>query len=127
MRAILAGMIFIVVTSLGTDAILYATDAFASHDESPPDLQFIWASAYRFIYGVIGAYLTARLALRDPMRHCLILGAIGLSISIFGAVATWNAGPEFGPHWYPLFLVVTALPGSWLGAKIFLYFQPSKG
>ena len=27
-----------------------------------------------------------------------------------GAVATWNAGPAFGPQWYPVLLVVTALP-----------------
>jgi hypothetical protein len=25
-------------------------------------------------------------------------------------------GPEFGPHWYPVSLIVTALPCAWLGA-----------
>jgi hypothetical protein len=37
-----------------------------------------------------------------------------------GAIVTWNRGPEFGPHWYPLALVVTALPAAWLGAKFHL-------
>jgi hypothetical protein len=36
-------------------------------------------------------------------------------------VATWYAGPEFGPRWYPALLVVTALPcvlgGAWLHAR----------
>ena len=35
-----------------------------------------------------------------------------------GAVATWNAGPAFGPHWYPLALVVTALPCVWAGGLL---------
>ena len=32
-----------------------------------------------------------------------------------GMVVTWNAGPEFGPKWYPLSLVATALPCAWFG------------
>ncbi len=35
-----------------------------------------------------------------------------------GAVATRNAGPAFGPHWYPIALIVTALPTAWLGGKL---------
>ena len=34
------------------------------------------------------------------------------------AAATWNKGPEFGPHWYPLALVATALPCAWLGGRL---------
>jgi hypothetical protein len=41
-----------------------------------------------------------------------------LVLSIIGAAATWNRGPAFGPHWYPLALVVTALPTAWAGGKI---------
>jgi hypothetical protein len=35
-----------------------------------------------------------------------------------GVVATWNKGPEFGPKWYPIALVITALPVTWLGGKL---------
>ena len=31
---------------------------------------------------------------------------------------TWNAGPEFGPKWYPLALVASSLPCAWLGGKL---------
>jgi len=41
-----------------------------------------------------------------------------LAVSIFGAVVTWNRAAEFGPHWYPLALVVLAMPQAWLGGKM---------
>ncbi len=31
---------------------------------------------------------------------------------------TWDRGPEFGPHWYPLALVATALPCAWAGGLL---------
>jgi peptidoglycan/LPS O-acetylase OafA/YrhL len=70
------------------------------------------------VFGVLGAYIAARLAPDRPMHHALWLGAIGLLASIVGAAVTWNKGPAFGPHWYPLALVVLALPQSWLGGKL---------
>jgi hypothetical protein len=72
----------------------------------------------------IGAVLTgmlvgiiARLAPDRPMQHALVGGVAGLAVSILGAAVTWNKGPAFGPHWYPLALVVLALPQAWVGGK----------
>jgi hypothetical protein len=31
---------------------------------------------------------------------------------------TWNKGPTFGPHWYPLALIVLAMPQAWVGGKL---------
>jgi hypothetical protein len=53
------------------------------------------------------------------MGHALVLGVIGVVISAIGAAATWNRGPAFGPHWYPLLLVVVAMPCAWIGGKLF--------
>jgi hypothetical protein len=50
------------------------------------------------------------------MMHALISGAIGVVASIAGAAATWNK--NFGPHWYPVALILTALPCAWAGGKI---------
>jgi hypothetical protein len=33
-------------------------------------------------------------------------------------LATWNAGPAFGPHWYPVATVATALPCAWVGGTL---------
>jgi hypothetical protein len=52
------------------------------------------------------------------MQHALVLGVVGLALSIAGAVGTWNAGPEFGPKWYPLALVAIALPCAWVGGRL---------
>jgi hypothetical protein len=79
---------------------------------------FVLATAYRTVYGVAGSYATARLAPNRPMMHALVLGGLGLVVCVVGSVATWNRGPEFGPHWYPLALVALAMPQSWLGAKL---------
>jgi hypothetical protein len=76
------------------------------------------ATIYRTIYGVFGSYIAARLAPDRPMLHAMILGVLGFAVSILGAVATWNGGPAFGPHWYPVALVVLALPTAWVGGKI---------
>jgi hypothetical protein len=52
------------------------------------------------------------------MGHVWTLGVIGLLAAIAGTVATWNKGPEFGPKWYPLALVVLAIPCVWSGGKL---------
>ena len=69
-------------------------------------------------FTVLGGYMTAALAPRAPMIHVVILGTIGALAATAGAVSTWNAGPEFGPHWYPVLLVVTALPCVWAGGVL---------
>ena len=79
---------------------------------------FALATAYRTVYTVAGGYVTARLAPNKPMGHVWTLGVIGLLAAIAGTAATWDKGPEFGPKWYPLALVVLAIPCVWLGGKL---------
>jgi len=50
-----------------------------------------------------------------------VLGMLGFVVSIIGAVVTWNMGPAYGPHWYPVALVVLAIPTAWLGGKLRLW------
>jgi hypothetical protein len=118
--AVLAGMIAGIALSLGTDVLLHAIHVFppwgASMAGYEAALQF--ATIYRTLYGVAGSYIAARLAPNRPMLHAMILGVLGFAVSILGAVATWNGGPAFGPHWYPVALVVLALPTAWVGGKI---------
>lgn len=116
--ALFAGFLVVVVLSLGTDLALHATGVFPAWGEPMSDALFGLATGYRLAYGVLGGYVTARLAPYRPMKHALIGGLVGLVLSTVGAVATWNAGPEFGPHWYPLALVATALPCAWLGGQL---------
>jgi peptidoglycan/LPS O-acetylase OafA/YrhL len=114
----LAGFLVIVVISIATDVAMHATGVFPPPGRPMSNTLWLLATAYRIIYGVAGSYVAARLAPDRPMWHALALGVVGLALSILGAVVTWNGGPGFGPHWYPLALVAIAIPCAWLGGKL---------
>lgn len=116
--ALLAGFVVVVVLSLGTDVALHATGVFPPWGQPMSDALFLLATVYRTAYGVFGSFLTARLAPTRPLAHALAGGVVGLVLSTAGAIATWDRGPEFGPRWYPLALVATALPCAWGGGLI---------
>ena len=116
--ALVAGFLVVVILSLGTDVVLHSTGVFPPWDQPVTDALLLLATAYRTVYAIAGSYVTARLAPDRPMQHALAGGVVGLAVSIAGAVATWNAGPAFGPHWYPVALIVSALPCAWAGGKL---------
>ena len=116
--AIVAGFLFVVILSVATDAFFHKLGVFPPLGEYIPDKPLLLATTYRVIFGIIGSYITARLAPHSPMRHALIGGCIGIVLGTVGAIATWNH--NLGPHWYSVALIVLALPQSWLGAKVYL-------
>ena len=118
--ALLAGMVVGIILTLGTDIVLHAIGVFPPWGQSMVgfDGPLLLATLYRTIYGVAGSYIIARLAPDRPMQHALVGGFVGLVVSIVGAAVTWNKGPAFGPHWYPLALVVLAMPQAWAGGKL---------
>jgi hypothetical protein len=115
--ALLAGFVVVVILSLGTDVLLHTTRVFPPWGQPISNPLFFLATAYRTVYAIVGSYITARMAPYKPMQHAIVGGVIGLVLSIVGAAVTWNK-PELGPHWYPLALVVTALPCAWIGGRI---------
>lgn len=116
--AVLAGALVVVIPSLGTDMLLRAVGVFPPFGQPMTDALYVLATVYRTIYGLAGSYAAARLAPRRPMAHALLLGAIGLVMSTAGAVAMWDKMPELGPRWYPLALIVLAMPGAWAGGRL---------
>ena len=115
--AVLAGIIFIVVTHTVTDLVLEKLGIF-----TPPEQGFhitwmvVTATIYRSIYKVGGGYLTAALAPSRPMLHAVILGLFGIVASTAGAIVMIPL--HLGPNWYPIALIVLALPCTWLGGKL---------
>jgi surface polysaccharide O-acyltransferase-like enzyme len=97
---------------------MHGTGVFPPLGAPMSDALFLLATAYRIVYSVAGCYIAARFAPDRPMRHALALGVVGVVVSAAGAVATWNRGPAFGPHWYPLALIALAMPCAWLGGKL---------
>jgi peptidoglycan/LPS O-acetylase OafA/YrhL len=116
-RAVLLGFLAVVVLSLGTDQMLHTFGVYSPWGEPMREGLFLLASGYRVIYGVLGSYITATLAPASPMKHSIVGGLIGTVAAAAGAVATWNGGPAFGPYWYPILLVITALPCAWAGSR----------
>ncbi|HET7104687.1 MAG TPA: hypothetical protein VFI20_11425, partial [Terracidiphilus sp.] len=104
--AIFAGIAVGIVLSLGTDMLLRAAGVMPPLGEQVAGSLLGVATVYRTAYGVIGSYVTALVAAERPMLHSLVLGFLGLWANVAGTVATWNKGPEFGPHWYPIALIL---------------------
>ena len=114
--AVVAGVVAIIVISTVVDIVLHAVHVFPPMNQPINDAQALLATVYRVIIGVGAAYLTASLAPDRPMRHAMILGYIGLYLALVGVIATWNMA--LGPRWYPIALVVLAIPQCWAGARI---------
>ena len=112
--AVFAGILVNVILSTATDFVLEKLGIFP-----PPSggLFITWmlalALAYRMVYTVLGGYVTAWAAPQNPMKHVWILGGIGIVLGSIGVVVGWN----LSQHWYPIALVITAIPCTWLGGK----------
>ena len=115
--AIIAGFAALLILSMITDSVLQKTGVMKTEpfDENP-----VWLIAiiilYRTIFSTFGCYLTARLAPNKPMKHAIILGIIGVVLTIVGLIVMW----DIPPRWYPISLIVLTLPAAWLGGKLFL-------
>jgi len=116
--AIAAGILTVVVLSVGTDAALHATGVYPPWGQPMSDALYVVATAYRALYAIAGSYVAARLAPDRPMGHAMIIGLIGLVLCIVGAVMTRNEGPEFGPRWYSIAIVGMAIPCAWAGGLL---------
>ena len=116
--AVVGGIMVGFALTVITDVALHATGVFPPWGQPVGDRPLMLATLYRIIYGAVSGYVAARLAAEEPMRYALIVGGIGFILSFVGAVATWNKGPAFGPHWYSMALVVIALPSAWWGGRL---------
>lgn len=112
--AVLAGLAAIVLLSTAADAVLHATGVYPPFPERMADGLFALATAYRIVFGIAGCWLTARLAPHAPLRHALVLGAIGTALSAAGAAAMW----AYGPAWYSLAIIAISFPCAWAGARL---------
>ena len=114
--AVVAGILVIVIGSTVIDQILHATGVYP--DKYLTHATALIASSYRLLISIGGAYLTAKLAPANPMKHAMILGYIGTVLGLVGVIATWNL--NLGPRWYPISLAVLAIPQCWFGGWLYL-------
>lgn len=115
--SIAAGCIFFIVFTTLVDIMLYVNGIYPQTDQPLSAALAVLATSYRVIIGIIGAWITARLAPHKPMRHALILGCIGTVLGIAGIALSW--GKEIGPAWYPIAVAALAIPQAWIGGWLF--------
>ena len=114
--SVVAGVIFIIVVTTIVDVALHVLKIYP-RDQALNDARALLATSYRIIIGIVGAYLTARLAPDKPMKHVMILALVGALLGLIGVAVT--LGKNLGPAWYPIALVILAFPQSWVGGKLY--------
>jgi hypothetical protein len=114
--AVAAGVLVVIVVTTAVDVLLHAVGVFPEAGQPLDNALSLLASSYRLVITVGAAWLTATLAPAKPMKHAMVLGAIGTLLGLAGVVATWNL--DLGPRWYPVSIAVLAMPECWAGAKI---------
>lgn len=117
--AVLAGLVLNAVLSTATDVLLSLIGVFPPLSEygqanSFNDSMLALALLYRTLFGVLGCYVTARLAPRRPMFHSLILGGVGFAIGVAGAITMWNVSSA----WYAIAIIAVTLPAAWIGGSL---------
>ena len=116
--AVLLGFVAVIVLSLGTDEVFHVLKVYPPWDQPMYDSRLcLLALSYRVVYAMLGSYIAARFAPRNPMHHAMALGVLGFVVSLAGAIATIPM--KLGPALYPISLVVTALPCAWLGGVLY--------
>jgi hypothetical protein len=116
--AVAAGLAVTVIASTATDAALTAAGVLPREARLVSNAVFALAAAYRAVFTVAGAYVTARLSPR-PGRDAVILGGIGVLAGLAGLAAFLAMKPgELGPAWYAIVIPLEAIPCVWLGARL---------
>lgn len=116
--AVLAGFFATVILSTLTDLAMHGLGVFPPWGQPMSDGLFVLATVYRTIFTIAGGWITASVAPNKPVGHALVLGVIGMLAATAGTIVTWDKGPEYGPKWYPISLIVLAIPAVLLGAKL---------
>ena len=115
--AVLAGLVFIVISHTAVDKILEGLGIFPDPEQG---LHVTWmlllALAYRTVLSIVGCYFTALLAPSRPMLHALVLGFIGLVAGVAAVIAFIPL--NLSPAWYPIALAVVAIPCAWIAGVL---------
>src|SRR5687768_14759344 len=114
--AVLAGFILIGVLGFGTDAIMHAMSPWAYNDKGgTSNVPILLVSMlYSAVYGLVGCYLTARLAPHSPMKHSLALGAIGIFAAGAANMVLWGHVPA----WWSITNVLLVMPLAWFAGSL---------
>lgn len=114
--ALAAGFVAIAALSFGADVLLWALfpDAYDADRRLTSVPLLLLTQALVGACAVAGCALAGRLAPSRPMRHALILGALGLVFNVAVSLALWATAPA----WYHGLAWALVLPYAWLGGRL---------
>jgi hypothetical protein len=69
---------------------------------------------YELLFVLAAGYVTARIAIRRPLFHALVMGALVLAGRALISAAAWDVTPA----WFNVGILVLILPVALLGAKL---------
>jgi hypothetical protein len=118
--AVLAGLVVILITSFGIEAVanpLLAKMLGLPNEAALPHNMVVWlvTFSYSFVCVIGGGWVTARLAPKLPVRHALALGLIQSLLTI----PAWLAFPAQAPIWGWILSMILVIPGAWLGGVLY--------
>ncbi|HYW49353.1 MAG TPA: hypothetical protein VE861_02035, partial [Gemmatimonadaceae bacterium] len=110
------GFLAIGAASFGTDALIRSMrpELFDAAGGTTNTGILLFTIFYVGVYAIAGCYLAAAIAGRAPMKHALILGALGLVFNIAGTVAMWSTAPA----WYHVISLLLVMPYAWIGGRL---------
>jgi hypothetical protein len=117
--AVLAGFVLIGLLGFVTDSALQAAGVLpVTGTVKFEPKHALLALSYHLVSGVIGGYVTARLAPSRPVAHAVALGVAGIVFSGLGLIAIVTG--DLAPAWYGWALVLLSVPITWLGGRPFV-------
>ncbi len=120
--SVLAGFFLIGLLGFLTDTVLQQLSILPIPTEHKFESgHALLALSYHLAFAVLGGFVTARLAPDHPIAHAIVLGILGIVISILGLIAIITQ--DLAPAWYGWGLIFFSIPVTWLGGKLALLSQ----
>jgi hypothetical protein len=114
--AIIAAIAINFILATAIDAIMHATGVYPPYGEPMKDSGLMAiAFSYRIIITIFAAYITAMIAQEKAKTAIYFTGILGTLLWLGGAIAMW----DFGPAWYHIIGIASALPLAIIGWKLY--------
>ena len=114
---ILLAFISITLLSITTDFLLESIGILPDPNKGLFDTRaIILVLAYRGIYTIFAGFIIAKLAPSKPILHAIILGAIGIIITVLAT--TEPSFSDKAPLWFGYTMAAITIPCLWLGVNI---------
>lgn len=114
--AIVAGFVLTGALNVGTNAALAKAAPGLIPTGAPvtDPAALILVCAYVAAFGILGCWVTARLAPSRPLFHALVMGGLALAMSIPMTIAAWNDTPA----WFNVYNLLAVMPYAYIGGRI---------